>query len=88
MLQVEVASLSLSCAGESVGPNLEEVPEDRCIQVLEHYNFLTNVTVEPLVLFFDVVVWVSSVSKVGLSSSANAPVPLSTYFGSGEGLEL
>ncbi len=62
--------------------------EDRCIQVLEDDNFLTTVTIEPFVLFFDVVVWVSSVCKVGLASSAYAPVPLSTNFGSGEGLEL
>ena len=88
MLEIEMSSFGLTSTREPVGPYLKEVPEDRCIQVLEHYNLLTCVTVEPLILFLDVVVWVSSVCKVGLSSSAYTPVPLSSNFGSGEGFEL
>ncbi len=83
-----MSSFSLSSTGEPVGPDFKKVPEDRCIQVLEHYNLLTCVTVEPLVLFFDVVVWVSSVCKVGLACATYAPVPLSSNFGSGERFEL
>lgn len=88
MLQVELTSFGLSSSWISISPDFKEVSEHRCIQIFEHDNLLTEVTVEPFVLLFDVMVWVSSVCIVGFTSSAYAPVPLSTSFGSGEGLEL
>ncbi len=70
MLQVEVAAFSLSCAGVFVGPDLKVMAEGRCIQVFDEDNLLTKVAVEPLVLLFDVGIWVSCSSKVGFASSA------------------
>ena len=83
-----MSSFCLSSAGEPIGPDLKEMSKYGCVQILENDNLLTCVTVEPLVLFFDVVFWVSSVCKVGLASATYAPVPLSSNFGSGERLEL
>jgi len=88
MLQVEITSFGLSCAGIFVCPNLEVVSEGRCIHVFDKDNLLTKVTVEPLVLLFDVGIWVSCVCIVRFTSSAYAPVPLSTNVGSFEWLEL
>lgn len=88
MLQIEISSLSLSCAGILICPDLKVVPDGRCIQVFDNYNFLTKVTIEPLVLLFDVGIWVSSVCIVGFTCSAYTPVPLSTNCLRGEGLEL
>lgn len=88
MLQIEISSLGLSCAGVLISPDLKIVPDGRCIQVFDNYNLLTKVTIEPLVLLFDVGIWVSSVCIVGFACSAYTPVPLSTNFGSGEWFEL
>lgn len=88
MLKIEISSFGLSSTGILICPNLKVVPEGRCIQVFDKDNLLTKVTVEPFVLLFDVGVWVSSACKVGFTSSAYAPVPLSTSLGSGEGSEL
>ncbi len=88
MLKIEVSSFGLSSAGVLVSPNLEVVADGRCIQVFDKDNLLTKVTVEPLVLLFDVGVWVSSSSIVRLAGVGDTPVPLSTNVGSTEGFEL
>lgn len=88
MLQIEISSLGLSCAGVLISPDLKVVPDGRCIQVFDKDNLLTKVTIEPFVLLFDVGIWVSSVCIVGFTCSAYTPVPLSTNVGSLEGLEL
>jgi len=41
MLEIEISSLSLSCAGVFICPDLKIVPDYRCIQVFDNYNFLT-----------------------------------------------
>lgn len=88
MLQIEITSLGLSSTGVLISPDLKIVPDGRCIQVFDNYNFLTKVTIEPLVLLFNVGVWVSSVCIVGFTGVGETPVPLSTNIGSLEGLEL
>jgi len=88
VLKIEVASLCLSCAGILVCPDLEIVSEGRCIHVFDKDNLLTKVTVEPLVLLFDIGIWVSSVCIVTLSCSAYSIVPFSTNVGSLEWFEL
>ncbi len=88
MLEVEISSLSLSCAGIFVCPDLEIVSDGRCIQVFDKDNLLTKVTIEPLVLLFDVGIWVSCVCIVRFTGSAYTIVPFSTNIGSGEGSEL
>jgi len=67
VLKIEIASLGLSSTGVLVCPNLEVVSDGRCIQVFDKDNLLTKVTVEPLVLLFDVGIWVSCSSIVRLA---------------------
>ena len=88
MLEIEISSFCLSCASVLICPDLKIVPDCRCIQVFDKDNFLTKVTIEPLVLLFDVGIWVSSVCIVGFASSAYSPMPLSTNIGRGEWFEL
>ncbi len=88
MLEIEISSFGFSCASVLIRPDLKIVPDRRCIQVFDKDNFLTKVSVKPLVLLFDVGIWVSSVCIVGFTSSAYAPMPLSTNIGSGEWSEL
>ncbi len=69
MLEIEVSSFGLSSTGVLVSPYLKVVTEGWCIQVFDEDNLLTKVTIEPLVLLFDVGIWVSCSSKVGFAST-------------------
>jgi len=88
MLQIEISSFCLSRAGILIGPNFEIVTDGWCIQVFDDDNFLTKVTIEPLVLLFDEGIWVSCSSIVRLTGVGDTPVPFATNVGSGEGFEL
>lgn len=88
MLEIELTSFSLAGTRVLVCPDLKVMTEGWCIQVFENDNLLTKVTIEPLVLLFDVGIWVSSSCIVRLAGVGDTPVPFSTNVGSGEGLEL